>query len=78
MPGDIVVGDLEGVRGLFRAKDAIEVLKLVTALMARETKRIAEIAAGQVFKAENQRHSEIKRSDFLTMLLMTPDPTRGS
>src|SRR5882724_3058167 len=51
MPGDIVVGDLEGVVVVPR-EDAIEVLKLVTALKDRETKRIAEIAAGQVFKAE--------------------------
>jgi len=51
MPGDIVVGDLEGVVIVPR-EDASEVLKLVTALKDRETKRIAEIAAGQVFKAE--------------------------
>jgi regulator of RNase E activity RraA len=51
MPGDIVVGDLEAVVVVPR-EDALEVLKLVTALKNRETNRIAEIAAGQVFKAE--------------------------
>jgi len=51
MPGDIVVGDMEGVVVIPR-EDAQEVLKLVTALKERETRRIAEIAKGQVFKAE--------------------------
>src|SRR5262249_5395063 len=51
MPGDIVSGDEEGVVVIPR-EDAAEVLELVTALKERETKRIAEIQAGQVFKAE--------------------------
>lgn len=51
LPGDIVAGDEEGVVVIPR-EDAAEVLKLVTALKAREVKRIAEIEAGQVFKAE--------------------------
>jgi regulator of RNase E activity RraA len=51
MPGDIIVGDLEGVVVIPR-EDAAEVLKLVKALKEREAKRIEEIHAGQVFKAE--------------------------
>jgi 4-hydroxy-4-methyl-2-oxoglutarate aldolase len=51
LPGDIVSGDEEGVVVIPR-EDAVEVLKLVTALKAREVKRIEEIEAGQVFKAE--------------------------
>jgi regulator of RNase E activity RraA len=51
MPGDIVAGDEEGVVVIPR-EDAAEVLELVTALRERETIRIAEIQAGQVFKAE--------------------------
>ena len=51
MPGDIVVGDAEGVV-VIPQQDAEEVLKLVTALKDRETKRIKEIAAGQIFKSE--------------------------
>ena len=51
MPGDIVVGDAEGVV-VIPQQDAQEVLSLVTALKTRETKRIEEIAAGTVFKSE--------------------------
>jgi len=51
MPGDIIVGDAEGVVAIPR-EDAAEVLKLVKALKDRETKRIEEIHAGEVFKAE--------------------------
>lgn len=51
MPGDIVVGDRDGVVVVPRI-EAEEVLKLVLALMDRETKRVAEIRAGKVFKGE--------------------------
>ena len=51
MPGDIVVGDRDGVAVVPRAH-AEEVLSLVNALMQRETKRIAEIKAGGLFRAE--------------------------
>jgi regulator of RNase E activity RraA len=50
-PGDIVVGDADGIAVVPRAA-AAEVLGLVLALMEREQKRIAEIAAGKIFKAE--------------------------
>src|SRR5437016_9183123 len=48
MPGDIIVGDAEGVVVIPR-EDAAEVLKLVKTLKDRETKRIEEINAGQFF-----------------------------
>jgi 4-hydroxy-4-methyl-2-oxoglutarate aldolase len=51
MPGDIVVGDADGVV-IVPAAEAEEVLKLVAALQDREVKRIQEIRAGQVFKGE--------------------------
>jgi 4-hydroxy-4-methyl-2-oxoglutarate aldolase len=51
VPGDIVVGDGDGVAVVPR-EHAEEVLALVLELMARERKRIAEIAAGHLFKAE--------------------------
>lgn len=51
MPGDIVVGDVIGVVVVPR-EDAPEVLRLVKALKEREARRIQEIAAGKVFKAE--------------------------
>jgi 4-hydroxy-4-methyl-2-oxoglutarate aldolase len=50
-PGDIVVGDRDGVVVVPRA-DAEEVLSLVADLMERETKRVAEIKAGVLFRAE--------------------------
>ena len=51
MPGDIIVGDDDGVVVVPR-EDAEEVLRLVDALMERERARIAEIDAGVLFKAE--------------------------
>jgi 4-hydroxy-4-methyl-2-oxoglutarate aldolase len=51
MPGDIVVGDADGVV-VVPQQDAEEVLSLVTALKSRETKRIEEIAGGKIFKSE--------------------------
>jgi regulator of RNase E activity RraA len=50
-PGDIVVGDADGIAVVPRER-AAAVVELVGQLMDRETKRIAEIAAGQIFKAE--------------------------
>ena len=50
-PGDIVVGDGDGVAVVPRAH-AAEVLVEVRALMQREAKRIAEIRAGGLFKAD--------------------------
>jgi regulator of RNase E activity RraA len=51
MPGDIVLGDGQGVVVIPQG-DAAEVLQLVIALKDRETRRIEEIAAGQIFKRE--------------------------
>jgi 4-hydroxy-4-methyl-2-oxoglutarate aldolase len=51
MPGDVVVGDAQGVV-VVPQHDAAEVLSLVTALKHRESRRIEEIAAGQIFKPE--------------------------
>ncbi len=50
-PGDIVVGDGDGIAVVPRA-NAAEILDLVAQLMDREKKRIAEIAAGALFKDE--------------------------
>ena len=50
-PGDIVVGDNDGVV-VVPQNDATEVLELVAALMERETKRIAEINSGVLFKPD--------------------------
>ena len=51
MPGDIVVGDDDGV-AVVPAAHAEEVLSLVDGLMSREKKRIAEIQGGALYKAE--------------------------
>ena len=50
-PGDIVVGDGQGVV-VIPQRDAAEVLRVVIALKDREARRIEEIASGQVFKPE--------------------------
>ena len=50
-PGDIIVGDADGVAVVPRG-DAEIVLKAVAELMTREAKRIAEIKSGALFKAE--------------------------
>ena len=51
MPGDIVVGDRDGVVVVPR-DHAEDVLSLVGALVQRETKRVAEIRSGGLFRAE--------------------------
>lgn len=51
MPGDIVVGDDDGVVVVARG-DAEEVLSLVTNLILREAKRVEEIRGGELFRAE--------------------------
>jgi 4-hydroxy-4-methyl-2-oxoglutarate aldolase len=51
MPGDIVVGDADGV-AVVPLSESAQVLKLVQALKEREAKRIQEIHAGTVFKGE--------------------------
>ena len=50
-PGDIVIGDRDGVAVVPRA-DAAEVLELVRALVKNEERRVAEIQSGTVFKAD--------------------------
>ena len=50
-PGDIIVGDTDGIAVVPRAM-AAEIVELVLQLMDREKKRIAEIGAGKIFKAE--------------------------
>ncbi len=50
-PGDIIVGDNDGIAVVPRA-DAADVLELVRALVRNEEKRIAEIQSGQAFKPE--------------------------
>jgi regulator of RNase E activity RraA len=50
-PGDIVVGDRDGIAVVPRAH-AAEVLDLVHALIEKERQRVAEIQAGVPFKAE--------------------------
>jgi regulator of RNase E activity RraA len=51
MPGDIVVGDDDGVVVVPQA-EAQQILELVHALKEREAKRIEEIRSGKVFKSE--------------------------
>lgn len=51
MPGDVVVGDGDGVVVVPRP-DAAEVLEKVLALLEREKKTIEEIKSGVVFKSE--------------------------
>ncbi|MGH7622856.1 MAG: RraA family protein [Gemmatimonadaceae bacterium] len=51
MPGDVVGGDSGGVTVVPR-DHAVDVLRLVGALMSREAARIAEILQGRWFKAE--------------------------
>ena len=51
LPGDIVVGDGDGVV-IVPAAEAEHVLKLVKALQEREVNRISEIRAGHIFKGE--------------------------
>lgn len=51
MPGDIIVGDEDGIAVVPR-EDAAEVLRLVLELEERERKRIAAIKGGELFKAE--------------------------
>jgi regulator of RNase E activity RraA len=50
-PGDIVIGDADGI-AVVPHGSASQIIELVTQLMAREEKRIAEIDSGQIFKAE--------------------------
>jgi regulator of RNase E activity RraA len=50
-PGDIIVGDSDGIAVVPRA-DAAEVLELVHALVRNEERRIGEIEAGQMFKPD--------------------------
>jgi regulator of RNase E activity RraA len=51
MPGDIIVGDDDGVVVVAR-EEAEEVLRLTSALVERERTRIAEIDSGVLFKGE--------------------------
>jgi regulator of RNase E activity RraA len=51
MPGDIVVGDEDGLVVVPR-EDIEEVLERVRAILHRETQRVAEIASGVLFKPE--------------------------
>jgi regulator of RNase E activity RraA len=51
MPGDVVVGDADGVV-VVPWEDVEQVLTLVTGLKNRETQRIEEIRSGKVFRGE--------------------------
>jgi len=59
MPGDIVVGDQDGVVVVPR-EDAADVLERVRALEEREKTRIAAIKAGELFKAEIDESLRVK------------------
>ena len=50
-PGDIVVGDTDGV-AVVPARDAAQVLDLVAAVLDHEAQRIAEIKGGLLFKPD--------------------------
>lgn len=50
-PGDIVVGDQDGIAVVPRAQ-AEEVLSLVVELMERESQRVAQIKAGTLFRPD--------------------------
>jgi len=50
-PGDIIVGDADGIAVVPRS-EAVEVLRLVHDLMAREKKRIDEIKSDVLFRPE--------------------------
>jgi regulator of RNase E activity RraA len=50
-PGDVVIGDRDGVAVVPRA-DAAAVLELVRAVVKNEELRVAEIQSGKVFKAD--------------------------
>ena len=51
MPGDIIIGDKDGVAVVAR-DDAEAVLELLGELMSRETARIAEIGRGVLYRSE--------------------------
>jgi regulator of RNase E activity RraA len=51
MPGDLVIGDADGVAVVPR-EEGEEILKLVRALKDRESRRIEEIHSGRIFKDE--------------------------
>ena len=79
-PGDIIVGDADGIAVVPR-ESAAEVLARVVQLMDRESKRIAEIDAGPDFQSRDRRNSAEQGSHRVTspaapLLLMTPGPTR--
>jgi regulator of RNase E activity RraA len=50
-PGDIVIGDRDGIAVVPRA-DAAEILELVRAQIGNEERRVAEIQSGKVFKPD--------------------------
>jgi regulator of RNase E activity RraA len=50
-PGDIVVGDADGI-AVVPAAHAEDVVRLVAALAERETKRVAEIDRGVIVKPD--------------------------